>query len=74
MKYNEEDLDIENKTISINKQATRVKGGGVKVTGPKTVSFIRKEPIPQQIDTLIKENEKSLCRGEGRVIFVGQFF
>ncbi|MBR4657319.1 MAG: hypothetical protein IKO68_12330 [Oscillospiraceae bacterium] len=74
MKYNEEDLDIENKNISINKQTTRAKGGGVKVTRPKTSTSIRMEPIPQQIDTLIKEDKKSLCRGEGRVIFVGHFF
>lgn len=74
MKYNEEDLDIENKTISINKQATRVKGGGVKVTRPKTSTSIRMEPIPQQVDTLIKENEKSLCRGDGRVFFCGSVF
>lgn len=54
-----EDLDIENKTISINKQATRVKGGGVKVTRPKTATSIRKEPIPQQaVDLLIHEHEK----------------
>ena len=54
-----EDLDIENKTISINKQATRVKGGGVKVTRPKTATSIRKEPIPQQaVDLLIQEHEK----------------
>ena len=54
-----EDLDIENKTISINKQATRVKGGGVKVTRPKTSTSIRKEPIPQQaVDLLIQEHEK----------------
>ena len=54
-----EDLDIENKTISINKQATRVKGGGVKITRPKTATSIRKEPIPQQaVDLLIQEHEK----------------
>lgn len=54
-----EDLDIENKTISINKQATRIKGGGVKVTRPKTATSIRKEPIPQQaVDLLIQEHEK----------------
>lgn len=54
-----EDLDIENRTISINKQATRVKGGGVKVTRPKTATSIRKEPIPQQaVDLLIQEHEK----------------
>ena len=53
------DLDILNKTISVSKQAVRVKGGGVKVTVPKTSTSIRIEPIPQEaIDLLISEHEK----------------
>lgn len=53
------DLDIQNKTISISKQASRVKGGGVKVTVPKTNTSVRIEPIPQKaIDLLIAEHEK----------------
>ena len=53
------DLDVERQTISISKQAVRVKGGGVKVTRPKTATSIRKEPIPQQaVDLLIQEHEK----------------
>ncbi len=53
------DLDIQNKTISVSKQAVRVKGGGVKVTVPKTSTSIRIEPIPQEaIDLLITEHQK----------------
>lgn len=53
------DLDMQNKTISVSKQAVRVKGGGVKVTVPKTSTAIRIEPIPQEaIDLLIAEHEK----------------
>ena len=53
------DLDIENKTISISKQAVRVKGGGVKAQTPKTATSIRKEAISQHaVDLLIQEHEK----------------
>ena len=53
------DLDVENRTITISKQAARNKGGGVKVTKPKTATSIRVEPIPQQaVDLLIQEHEK----------------
>ena len=53
------DLDVENKTISISKQAVRVKGGGVKVTTPKTATSIRVESIPQEaVDLLVEEHEK----------------
>ena len=54
------DLDMQNKTISVSKQAVRVKGGGVKVAVPKTSTSIRIEPIPQEaIDLLIAEHEKN---------------
>ena len=54
-----EDLDIEKKTISINKQAVGIKGGGVKVTQPKTDTSIRQISVSQQvIDLLIQEHEK----------------
>ena len=54
-----EDLDIEKKTLSINKQAMAVKGGGVKVTQPKTDTSIRQISVSQQvIDLLIQEHEK----------------
>ena len=53
------DLDVERKTISISKQAVRVKGGGVKTTTPKTATSIRVESIPQEaVDLLLKEHEK----------------
>ena len=54
-----EDLDMEKKTISINKQAVGIKGGGVKVTQPKTDTSIRQISVSQQvIDLLIQEHEK----------------
>ena len=54
-----EDLNIEKKTISINKQAVGIKGGGVKVTQPKTDTSIRQISVSQQvIDLLIQEYEK----------------
>ena len=53
------DLDVENKTISVSKQAVRVKGGGVKVTTPKTATSIRVESIPQEaVELLVEEHEK----------------
>lgn len=53
------DLDIEHQTISVSKQAVRVKGGGVKVTTPKTPTSIRLESIPKEaVDLLIAEHEK----------------
>ena len=53
------DLDIERQTISISKQAVRVKGGGVKVTTPKTANSIRVESIPREaVELLIREHEK----------------
>ena len=53
------DLDVERKTISVSKQAVRVKGGGVKVTTPKTATSIRVESIPQKaVDLLVAEHEK----------------
>ena len=54
-----EDLDIENCTISVSKQAVRVKGGGVKLSTPKTATSIRKEVIPQEaVEMLIEEHNK----------------
>ena len=53
------DLDVERQTISVSKQAVRVKGGGVKVTTPKTATSIRIESIPKEaVDLLIEEHEK----------------
>ena len=54
-----EDLNTEAKTISVSKQAVGVKGGGVKITRPKTETSIRRIAIPQQvIDLLVAEHEK----------------
>ncbi|MBE6910358.1 MAG: site-specific integrase [Ruminococcaceae bacterium] len=54
-----EDVDVETKTISVSKQAVGVKGGGVKITRPKTETSIRKIAIPQQVvDLLVAEHEK----------------
>lgn len=53
------DLDVKNNTISITKQASRNKGGGAKVTKPKTATSNRIESIPQEaVDLLIAEHEK----------------
>ena len=53
------DLDTTNNTISVTKQAVRVKGGGVKTSTPKTATSIRREAIPQEaVDLLIKEHAK----------------
>ena len=54
-----EDLNVEAKTISVSKQAVGVKGGGVKITRPKTETSIRRIAIPQQVvDLLTAEHEK----------------
>ena len=53
------DLDVKRGTISVSKQAVRVKGGGVKVTTPKTATSIRVESIPKEaVDMLIEEHRK----------------
>ena len=54
-----EDLDIESKTIFVNKQAIGVKGGGVKISQPKTETSVRRISISQEaLDYLITEHEK----------------
>lgn len=53
------DLDQNRKTIYVCKQAIGVKGGGVKVSRPKTETSIRKISVPQEaIDLLVHEHEK----------------
>jgi len=42
------DLDTERKTLSVNKQAVGVKGGGVKVSPPKTETSVRTLSISQE--------------------------
>lgn len=54
-----EDLDQENKTIRVNKQAIGVKGGGVRISRPKTETSIRTISISQEaLDLLVQEHEK----------------
>ena len=53
------DLDIENKTISVSKQAGRNNAGEPDITRPKTENSIRKISIPQEaVDFLIAEHQK----------------
>ena len=53
------DLDEKSMTLNVCKQAVGVKGGGVKVTSPKTETSIRKISLSQEtIDVLKKEHEK----------------
>jgi len=54
-----EDLDQEKKMIRVRKQAIGVKGGGVKVSRPKTETSIRTISVSQEtIKLLVKEHEK----------------
>ena len=54
-----EDLDIERKILTVNKQAAAAKGGGVKVVPPKTETSVRQISVSQQvIDLLKQEHEK----------------
>ena len=53
------DLDIENKTISVSKQAGRNNAGEPDITRPKTENSIRKISIPQEaVDLLVAEHQK----------------
>ena len=53
------DLDIENKTISVSKQAGRNSAGEPDITRPKTENSIRKISIPQDaVDLLVAEHQK----------------
>ena len=52
------DLDVENKTISVTKQVSRLNGKLV-VSQPKTQNSIRTLAIPQQaVDLLVQEHQK----------------
>ena len=54
-----EDLDVEARTLRVDKQATAVPGGGVKVTRPKTETSIRTLPVSKEaIELLVAEHEK----------------
>lgn len=53
------DLDVQRGALSVSKQAVRVKGGGVKVSTPKTSTSIRTEAIPREaVDMLVAEHGK----------------
>ena len=53
------DLDIENKMISVSKQAGRNNAGEPDITRPKTENSIRKISIPQDaVDLLVAEHQK----------------
>ena len=53
------DMDIENKTISVSKQAGRNNAGEPDITRPKTENSIRKISIPQDaVDLLVAEHQK----------------
>ena len=53
------DLDTENKTISVSKQAGRNNAGEPDITRPKTENSIRKISIPQEaVDLLVAEHQK----------------
>ena len=49
-----EDLDVEARTLRVDKQATAVPGGGVKVTRPKTETSIRTLSVPKEAVELLK--------------------
>jgi len=54
------DLDVQNKTISVSKQATVI-DHQIQVTRPKTETSIREVSIPQEqeaVDLLVQEHEK----------------
>lgn len=54
-----EDLDVEQRTISVSKQATKNEAGNLVVTRPKTENSIRQISIPQEaVDLLIQEHAK----------------
>ncbi len=53
------DLDVENRTIDVTKQAGRNADNEIVITRPKTETSIRRISIPQEaVDRLIQEHEK----------------
>ncbi len=53
------DLDVERKTLSVNKQAIGLKGGGIQIAPSKTETSIRTIAVSQEaLDHLIAEHEK----------------
>ena len=53
------DLDVEQRTISVSKQATKDEAGNLVVTRPKTENSVRLISIPQEaVDLLVREHAK----------------
>ena len=54
-----DDIDTENKTVSVNKQYVRNPDGSLELTRPKTETSVREVSIPQEaVDLLIQEHAK----------------
>ena len=54
-----DDLDIQNRTISVTKQYIKNPGGKLTLSRPKTETSVRKVSIPQEaVELLIQEHEK----------------
>jgi len=53
-----DDLDVEKKILSVSKQATAIKGGGVKITRPKTETSIRRISVSDEAIELLKKEHK----------------
>lgn len=52
------DLDIENQTISVSKQATRNENGNIIITRPKTETSVRLVSIPQKAVELLQQEHR----------------
>jgi len=53
------DLDVENQTIDVSKQATRDENGNIVITRPKTETSVREVSIPQKaVELLLMEHHK----------------
>ena len=52
------DLDIENQTISVSKQATRDENGNIVITRPKTETSVRLVSIPQRAVELLQQEHR----------------
>lgn len=54
-----DDLDQDTKMLTVNKQAVSVKGGGIRVSPPKTETSVRRIAVSEQaIEQLAAEHEK----------------
>ena len=50
-----EDLDAERRTLRVDKQAVAIRGGGVKVTRPKTETSVRTLSVSREVIRLLEE-------------------